>query len=270
MVTPQTFLRTIIVTDLHGCYQEFLGLLKKTKFSLDNGDRLVVLGDMVDRGPSSSLVVDHIMALQLQGVSGQVLAIQGNHDNKYVRYHAHAMKAVDEPSYKNPMRLSMDKEQVYRSLSEDSLEWLSSLPTTIHFPEFNLLCVHGGFSPFGFSPNRTTQDTVSRIQEQKPAIHLVARFYMADNRKLVPLDNDHNPPTGSKHWTEIYDGSVNVVYGHHVHSMEEPYVVDRASGIYTIGLDTGCCFGGKLSALVMDGSENAVVQVPANKTYRNL
>ncbi len=244
--------------------------MKKTKFSLDNGDRLVVLGDMVDRGPSSSLVVDHIMALQLQGVSGQVLAIQGNHDNKYVRYHAHAMKAVDEPSYKNPMRLSMDKEQVYRSLSEDSLEWLSSLPTTIHFPEFNLLCVHGGFSPFGFSPNRTTQDTVSRIQEQKPAIHLVARFYMADNRKLVPLDNDHNPPAGSKHWTEIYDGSVNVVYGHHVHSMEEPYVVDRASGIYTIGLDTGCCFGGKLSALVMDGSENAVVQVPANKTYRNL
>lgn len=269
------FNRTIFVTDIHGCYQEFTGLLRKLRFSTDDGDRLVVLGDMVDRGPSSSLVVDYIMNMQKQSVPGSVLAVQGNHDNKYVRFHAHAMKAIDNPSYKNPMRLSMDKEQVYRSMNEESLDWLSSLPTTLHFPEFNLLAVHGGFSPFGFSPNRTKQDTISRIQEQKPSVHLVARFYMLDSRNLVSLDSDHNPPVGSKHWTDIYDGSVNIIYGHHVHSLDKPHIVTRASDIYTVGLDTGCCFGGKLTAMIMQGNvdhevSRTTVQVSASKQYRNL
>lgn len=46
--------RTIVVTDIHGCFDEFMLLLDKVQYG--DHDRLLVAGDMVDRGPSAKLL----------------------------------------------------------------------------------------------------------------------------------------------------------------------------------------------------------------------
>ena len=53
------------------------------------------------------------------------------------------------------------------------------------------------------------------------------------------------------------------MYGHHVHGLETPHRDEHA-----IGIDTGCCFGGRLTAFVIDSGE--VVQVAARRKYADL
>lgn len=73
-------------------------------------------------------------------------------------------------------------------------------------------------------------------------------------------------PTGARLWMEAFDGGVNVVCGHAVHDLEHPRFDQTASGHEVWSIDTGCAFGGRLTALGLD-SENtdgrAVVQVQA-------
>lgn len=64
------------VPDIHGCVKTFIDLLDTIK--LVDGDQLYLLGDYVDRGPSSQLLLDLIMELTRKGVC---FPICGNHDD---------------------------------------------------------------------------------------------------------------------------------------------------------------------------------------------
>jgi diadenosine tetraphosphatase ApaH/serine/threonine PP2A family protein phosphatase len=70
---------------------------------------------------------------------------------------------------------------------------------------------------------------------------------------------------GAHFWTEFWYGPESVVYGHNVHSMSDPLIEEVAPGVTCYGLDTGCCFGGKLTALIWETKE--IVQVQAKRTY---
>lgn len=69
-------MRKIAITDIHGCYLSFIALLDK--IGLSSGDELYLLGDFIDRGPSSKMVIDKIM--QLLKMDYTVHCIAGNHD----------------------------------------------------------------------------------------------------------------------------------------------------------------------------------------------
>jgi bis(5'-nucleosyl)-tetraphosphatase (symmetrical) len=56
-----------------------------------------------------------------------------------------------------------------------------------------------------------------------------------------------------------------VIHGHNVNSLESPLIEEPAPGAFCYGLDTGCCFGGRLSALILETKE--IVQVPAKRIY---
>lgn len=244
--------KTVFVGDVHGCLVELVALLNKVDFNKSAGDRVVLVGDLVDRGPASARVVQYARNLG-------ALVIQGNHDNKYVRYAKHEEKvAASGGSYKNPMRLTDDKLQIYKSMSQADLDWLSSLPSYLEFPEYNLLAVHAGVVP-RVPPTKQSQQT-----------HFMCRFIHKDTHKMLSLGEQYEQPDDSVHWTEVYDGSVNVVYGHHVHDKKDPHVVLYDNNVRTFGLDTGCCFGGNLSALVFDTKhpDGYVVSEPARRVYR--
>jgi len=67
------------VSDLHGQYQTFVKALEAASFSLERGDQLYVLGDMVDRGPKSKEVLLHLLEIR-QANPDQVKLIKGNHE----------------------------------------------------------------------------------------------------------------------------------------------------------------------------------------------
>lgn len=78
-------MRRFAISDIHGCYQTFLALLDTLQLTKE--DELYILGDMVDRGPSSIPVIDHVMKMQEEGY--KVTALMGNHEWLF-------LQAVDE------------------------------------------------------------------------------------------------------------------------------------------------------------------------------
>ena len=72
-------MRTIIVGDIHGCYAEFEEMLEKTE--LDEAcDRLILIGDVIDRGPDSRLALNRIWELQKR-MDGRLVYLMGNHED---------------------------------------------------------------------------------------------------------------------------------------------------------------------------------------------
>jgi serine/threonine protein phosphatase 1 len=73
---------TYLVSDIHGQHQAFQRALGRVGFSPETGDRLYVLGDMVDRGPQSKEVLLYLFRLQRQ-YPGQIVVIKGNHEQMF-------------------------------------------------------------------------------------------------------------------------------------------------------------------------------------------
>ena len=117
------------------------------------------------------------------------------------------------------------------------------------------LVVHGGFD-------------ATPIETQKPSKMLRCRWIDAATGKMKSLDMDGGAPPGTVWWAERWAGPKNVVYGHAVHSLERPRVDRNAAGAECWGIDTGCCFGGRLTALVLETRE--VLQVNARAKYAEL
>lgn len=240
--------QTIVIGDIHGCLQEFEELLEKLEYD-QLYDRLILLGDLVDRGPQSIGVV---RAARKHGAE----CIQGNHDNKYVRYWRHDQKSKQDPKYKNPMKFPKEKIEIYQQLSEEDLKYLESCPFKKYIEEYNLLAVHAGVIP-SCNPFK-----------QKNRTYAHARFVDKDTYKMLSIDKDNGfaQPSNSIHWSEAYEGSVDIVYGHDVKSLEEVQVRYNNKGARTIALDTGCCFGGKLSAMSFSSNtpKGEIIQVQSS------
>lgn len=69
---------TYAISDIHGCYDEFMALLRK--ISLQEEDELILLGDYIDRGPKS-----YEMLKWLENVPANVVTLKGNHDDGFCR-----------------------------------------------------------------------------------------------------------------------------------------------------------------------------------------
>lgn len=74
--------RTLVISDIHGCYDEFVALLEKSHYAPEQ-DLLVVLGDMIDRGKQSKQVVELVMDLvEYKGA----IALGGNHEDEFISW----------------------------------------------------------------------------------------------------------------------------------------------------------------------------------------
>lgn len=72
--------RTIMISDIHGCIDEFNQMLQLIEYN-SVSDQLILLGDYVDRGPNSKDVVDKVIELVKRN---NAIALRGNHDQRLV------------------------------------------------------------------------------------------------------------------------------------------------------------------------------------------
>lgn len=131
--------RLLAVSDIHGCYEEFKELLDLVNYCVET-DQLVLLGDYVDRGPSSFEVVELVMELVSQGA----VALKGNHDSMFVQWYQGTLNNLSY--YLNGGDATIKS---YRSVSKTKLQahlaFLRNIPLTWETDDY--FFVHAGLNP---------------------------------------------------------------------------------------------------------------------------
>lgn len=243
-------MKYVIIGDIHGCLDEFKELV--TAVALSPSDKVVCLGDFMDKGPEP---VSCLRFAREQGFS----SVKGNHEERHWKWRRNIAREKAEPGYVNAMLPFKSEEELRQNaeLSQADLDWIEGLPYYLEFmPGF--VAVHGGLLP-GLSLDQQPTDKIVR-----------ARWVDRATGKPVPTDyNAENPvPPGAIHWTALYDGQHDVIYGHEAHSLTTPKFDVGANRAHCYGIDTGCVHGGRLTALVLNEDLTAsFVQVQARRKY---
>lgn len=243
-------MRNVIIGDIHGCIDEFKELI--AELALKPGDKVTCLGDFLDKGP------DPVGCLHFAREQG-FASIRGNHEERHLKWRHNTLRETLDPSYTNAMRPFHTEDELRQNgeLTPEDLKWMTDLPYYLEVaPGF--VAVHGGMLP-GLALKDQPTDKIIR-----------ARWVDQVTGKPVPTDYEAEDPVpkGSVHWTALYDGLHNVIYGHEAHSLSRPAIDIGLNKARCYGIDTGCVHGGRLTALVLDEGLNvSFVQVQARRKY---
>lgn len=170
--------RTIAIGDIHGCAGEFSALLDRLQPTAE--DRIVLLGDLINRGPDSIAVIE--MAQRLKAVS-----LIGNHEQRLLEY-----RRTKELS-----NLKKEDLETLAVLRREHWLYLESMPLTYHAAEYDMVFVHGGFLP-GMPWRDQPAEVVTRIQAVD-----------AGGRPRKKADCPGCPA-----WADLWQGPPYVIYGH--------------------------------------------------------
>ena len=236
-----------IIGDVHGCIDELTELLHRLGYRVHlegSGDdrrahvdtppgrRVIFVGDFVDRGPNSPDVLRIVMAMVEHG---QAFAVPGNHDVKFLRWLRGANVRLTHG-------LDLTAEQFAREGAEFRnavRHFLLSLPSHLWLEGGQLAVAHAGI----------LEEMIGREAEG------VREFCIYGD---TDGETDETGLVVRYNWAVNYSGDTVVVYGH-------TPVPDAAWVNNTVCIDTGCVFGGKLTALRWP--EREVVSVPAARMY---
>jgi protein phosphatase len=229
-----------LIGDVHGCGDELEELLGKLGYRPDpagvwshpEGRKVVFLGDLVDRGPR----VADVLRIAMGMVEARTaLCVPGNHDAKLVRWlqgrrvrMAHGLERSVEQLEGKTARFRQSVES-----------FLDGLPSHLVLDGGRLVAAHGGMK-----------------EEMQGRAGGRVREFALYGETTGELDEFGLPVRAN--WAAGYRGQAMVVYGHT--PVLEPEWLNR-----TINIDTGCVFGGKLTALRYPELE--LVSVPAWETY---
>ncbi|HWT02099.1 MAG TPA: metallophosphoesterase family protein [Pyrinomonadaceae bacterium] len=166
--------RTIVVGDIHGCYDELRDLLDKA--ALGPTDRVVSVGDLVVKGEKNREVLDLFIDDE------RFSAVLGNHDRALRRYWRGEGVALKESQERARAELAAADEARYSA-------YIQSLPLTIDLGSH--LVVHAGV---------------------RPGVALAAQS-VEDLTELRTLGDDRTSREGVP-WYERYDGAQTVLFGH--------------------------------------------------------
>lgn len=171
-----TWMRTLVIGDIHGCYAELLALLDKAGPA--SGDTIIAIGDIVDRGPESAQV---LAFFGNQTVGCPTYSLMGNHERKHVRGMRHELRLAASQLI---TRAQLGKEY------PAAVAFMASFPTRLELPE--AILVHGCLQP------AVPLDAQSEM---------VVCGTMGGEKLLRKLDD--------RPWYELYDGNKPVIVGHH-------------------------------------------------------
>jgi serine/threonine protein phosphatase 1 len=170
--------RIIAIGDIHGCHAEFSELLQRLE--LQPEDQLILVGDLVNRGPDSCKVID--LAREHRAIS-----LLGNHELRLLNFRKSSDTAF----------LKETDEDTYKKLRPTDWAYLEQMPLTHYVEELNTVFVHGGFLP-------------DEPWQKQPA-SVVTRIQVidSDGRPRKRADAEDAPP-----WADLWNGPPFVVYGH--------------------------------------------------------
>lgn len=234
-----------IIGDIHGCRSELETLLGRLGYALvrdglgrtvdavhPGGRTAVFVGDLVDRGPDSPGVLRLVMGMV---GAGHALCVPGNHENKLGRYlkgrkvqHTHGLAETIE---------QLEKEDP--AFRTEVGEFIRGLVSHYVLDGGGLVVCHAGL------PEKYHGRTSGRV-----------RSFALYGDTTGETDEFGLPVRYP--WAEDYRGRAAVVYGH--------TPTPRANWLNnTLCLDTGCVFGGAMTALRWP--ERELVDVPAERVW---
>ncbi len=230
-----------IVGDVHGCFAELVRLLDDLGYAVapdgstashPDGRRAIFVGDLVDRGPDSAGVLRLVMGMARDG---SALCVPGNHENKLVR-------KLKGRTVQITHGLGETLEQLDREtpgFRTQVLEFLDGLVSHYVLDDGRLAVAHAGVK--------------ERMQGRAAAAVRDFALYGETTGETDEFGLPIRYP-----WANDYRGKAMVVYGHT--PVPEPKWVNK-----TICIDTGCVFGGRLTALRYP--EKELVSVPAARIH---
>ena len=238
-----------VIGDVHGCYDELVALLERLGyrwspaegnadggygFSVSHpaGRKAVFVGDLVDRGPGVVNVLKLVMSMV---ADDSALSVAGNHESKLVRKLKGRNVQVSHGLAESLEQL----EEESPAFRQQATEFLDGLISHYVLDGGNLVVAHAGMK----------EEYQGRASARVRDFCLYGETTGETDEWGLPVRAD---------WAANYRGKASVVYGHT--PVTEPTWLNR-----TINVDTGCVFGGRLTALRYP--ENELVSVPAARVY---
>jgi predicted phosphodiesterase len=285
--------RVIAIGDVHGCIEEVIELLQKLQ--LLPGDLVLFLGDLVAKGPYSAAVLelavdigawsvkgnhdcvvvnhylDRVSTMSKKHGKGSIISSQQKQEQEQ-EHHQQQQTAksllagdtmdehfIDESSsssssyssssssHSNTAAASISGVQNIKSQHEwlavklrcEEMQWLASLPYSIRSNDLGALFVHAGFNP------------QLSLEEQEPNVMMTIRSLDAQSKPTQKCLFD-------KGWASQWEGPLRVYYGHDAVRGYQTYE-------HAICTDSGCVYGGNLTAVVFP--EEEIITIPAKKKY---
>jgi protein phosphatase len=232
-----------IIGDVHGCFDELTDLLDRLGYQMaatdagpvashEEGRRLVFVGDLVDRGPR---VVEVLRLAMNSTAAGSALCIPGNHDVKLLRALRGRQVTVSHGLAESLAQLEGEPPEFRQHVAA----FLDGLVSHYVFAEGDLVVAHAGLK-----------------EEMQGRGSGAVRSFALYGETTGETDEFGLPVRVN--WAAEYRGRAMVVYGHT--PAAEPEWLNR-----TVNIDTGCVFGGRLTALRYP--ERELVSVPARQVY---
>jgi len=236
-----------IIGDVHGCFDETAALLAQLGYRVEaakdgtdgeyhitppSGRKAVFLGDLVDRGPKIPHVLRLVMSMVQQGTA---LCVPGNHDVKLLKKLRGKNVQVTHGLAESIAQLEAEPAEFHRQIAE----FLDDLISHYVLDEGRLVVAHAGM----------------KAEFQGRGSGRVREFALYGE---TTGETDEFGLPIRYNWAAEYRGHATVVYGHT--PVPEAEWLNR-----TINIDTGCVFGGRLTALRYP--EKELVSVPAARAY---
>jgi protein phosphatase len=230
-----------IIGDVHGCHAELIELLRELGYAIaddgltaapPDGRRAVFVGDYGDRGPDTPGVLRLVIAM---AAAGDAICLPGNHDIKLVRKLGGRDVRITHGLGDTLAQLAGEPE----AFREEVRAFLDQLVSHVVLDDGSLVVAHAGMKEAyqGRSSGRVRDFALfGETTGESDEFGLPVRLQ----------------------WAADYRGRAAVVYGHT--PVAEPEWIND-----TINIDTGCVFGGRLTALRWP--ERELVSVPAARTY---
>ncbi len=231
-------LRTLVISDIHGCLDEFLELLDAVDYKVGK-DRLILLGDYVDRGPKSKEVVQQLLEMEK---NDKVIILKGNHDERFV-----SLVEDDSPALLEMFFKYGGYETLRSYVPEFSMEGLNKAidfirteyrhhiefldRTKLYFEDEHFIYVHAGLDP----------NYKNWQQQPKENFYTIREAFL----------------------NERIETEKRIVFGH----TSTPWIHHSGDIWFNsekIGIDGGCVFGYQLNCLEIGSSgELKQYQVPS-------
>lgn len=206
--------KTFVIGDIHGCYQSLLSLLAKIDANPDQ-DRLIFLGDYLDRGPDSKKVITKI--LDLKKKFPYLITLSGNHEQMFLDFlhdrNPQYLKFGGQETLVSYGLTSRFSDGIEKLLPADHHSFLNNLLS--YWEDENFIYVHAGLEPGIHLSRQSTQWL----------------FWARENF----LSSD-------------YDFGKQVIFGH---TQRKTPLLEKNK----IGIDTGAVYGGRLTCLVLPDKE---------------
>lgn len=238
-----------VIGDVHGCADELYDLLGRLGYAVPSrpgqsavpphpaGRRLILVGDLVNRGPHSVRALELVMALCASGVAASVL---GNHDDQ-LRSYLSGRPVEPTPELSLTLR---ELATLPATFSDGVHSFLDTLPGHLVLDDGRLVVAHAGL-PAEYH-GRTCREAWE-FAVYGPSTGRLDGYGFPERIKPTPLT-----------WATTYNGAALVVHGHQ--AIEAPRWIGR-----TLNVDTNCSRGGALTAFRYP--EGELISVPARATY---